>query len=30
VISKMTSHLVRHLLLYDFDVNVQTFETVES
>jgi len=30
VISKMTSHLLRHLLLFYFDVNVQTFETVES
>lgn len=29
VISKMTSHLLRHLLLYDFNVNVQTFETVK-
>ena len=30
VISKMTSHLLRHLLLFDFDVNVQTFEIVDS
>jgi hypothetical protein len=28
IISKMASHLLRHLLLIDFDVNVQTFEAV--
>jgi hypothetical protein len=28
VIAKMTSHLLRHLLLIDFGVNVQTFEAV--
>jgi len=28
VIAKMTSHLLRHLLLIDFGVNVQTFEMV--
>ena len=28
VIAKMTSHLLRHLLLIDFGVNVQTFEVV--
>lgn len=27
IITKMTSHLLRHLLLIDFNVNVQTFET---
>jgi hypothetical protein len=26
----MTSHLLRHLLLIDFNVNVQTFETVSA
>jgi len=30
VISMMTSHLLRHLLLCDFGVNVQSFEMVES
>jgi hypothetical protein len=30
VIAKMTSHLLRHLLLIDFNVNVQTFETVSA
>jgi hypothetical protein len=30
VIAKMTSHLLRHLLLTDFGVNVQTFETVSA
>jgi hypothetical protein len=30
VISKMTSHLLRYLLLLDFGVNVQTFETVSD
>jgi hypothetical protein len=30
VIAKMTSHLLRHLLLIDFGVNVQTFETVSA
>jgi hypothetical protein len=30
VIAKMTSHLLRHLLLIDFGVNVQTFETVPA
>jgi hypothetical protein len=28
VIMKMTSHLLRHLLRIDFNVNVQTFETI--
>lgn len=28
VICKMTSHLLRHLLFFDFNVNVQTFEIV--
>ena len=28
VIAKMTSHLLRHLLLIDFNVNVQTFEVL--
>jgi hypothetical protein len=28
VIAKMTSHLLRHLLLVDFGVNVQTFEMI--
>jgi len=28
LIAKMTSHLLRHLLLFDFGVNVQIFETV--
>ena len=30
VVSKMTSHLLRHLLRFDFGVNVQTFEKVED
>ena len=30
VIAKMTSHLLRHLLLVDFGVNVQTFEMIAS
>jgi hypothetical protein len=30
VIAKMTSHLLRHLLLIDFGVNVQTFEVVSA
>jgi hypothetical protein len=30
VIAKMTSHLLRHLLLIDFGVNVQTFEIVRA
>lgn len=30
VIAKMTSHLLRHMLLIDFNVNVQTFETVSA
>ena len=30
VIAKLTSHLLRHLLLIDFGVNVQTFETVSA
>jgi prolyl oligopeptidase len=30
VISKMTSHLLRQLLLFDFGVNVQTFEFVDA
>jgi hypothetical protein len=30
VIMKMTSHLLRHLLLFDFHVNVQTFEMVAA
>jgi hypothetical protein len=30
VIAKMTSHLLRHLLLIDFGVNVQTFEVVST
>ena len=30
VIAKMTSHLLRHLLLVDFGVNVQTFERIAS
>jgi hypothetical protein len=30
VIAKMTSHLLRHLLLIDFGVNVQTFEIVSA
>jgi hypothetical protein len=30
VIMKMTSHLLRHLLWVDFNVNVQTFETVPA
>jgi hypothetical protein len=30
VIAKMTSHLLRHLLLVDFGVNVQTFEMITS
>ena len=30
VIAKMTSHLLRYLLLIDFGVNVQTFETVSA
>jgi hypothetical protein len=30
VIAKMTSHLLRHLLLIDFGVNVQTFEAVSA
>jgi hypothetical protein len=29
IIAKMTSHLLRHLLLIDFHVNVQTFEVVQ-
>ena len=30
VICKMTSHILRHLLLVDFGVNVQTFEVVSA
>jgi len=30
IIAKMTSHLLRHLLLIDFGVNVQTFEAVST
>jgi hypothetical protein len=30
VIAKMTSHLLRHLLLVDYGVNVQTFEMIAS
>jgi hypothetical protein len=30
IIAKMTSHLLRHLLLVDFGVNVQTFEMIAS
>jgi hypothetical protein len=30
VIMKMTSHLLRHLLLIDYNVNVQTFEAVPA
>ena len=30
VIAKMTSHLLRHLLLVDFGINVQTFEMITS
>jgi hypothetical protein len=30
VITKMTSHLVRHLLRIDFHVNVQTFEAIPA
>jgi hypothetical protein len=30
VIMKMTSHLLRHLLRIDFNVNVQTFETIPA
>lgn len=30
VIAKMTSHLLRHLLLIDFGVNVQTFEVISA
>jgi hypothetical protein len=30
VIAKMASHLLRHLLLIDFGVNVQTFEVVSA
>jgi Transposase DDE domain len=30
VIAKMTSHLLRHLLYYDFRVNVQTFRLVDT
>ncbi len=30
VIAKMTSHLLRHLLLIDFNVNVQTFEVIRA
>ena len=30
VIAKMTSHLLRHLLLIDFGVNVQTFEAISA
>jgi hypothetical protein len=30
VIAKMTNHLLRHLLLVDFGVNVQTFEMIAS
>ena len=30
IIAKMTSHLLRHLLLIDFGVNVQTFEVVSA
>jgi hypothetical protein len=30
VIAKMTSHLLRHLLLIDFCVNVQTFEVLST
>jgi len=30
IIAKMTSHLLRHLLLIDFGVNVQTFEVLSA
>ncbi len=30
IIMKMTSHLLRHLLRFDFNVNVQTFEAVPA
>jgi hypothetical protein len=30
VIAKMTCHLLRHLLLVDFNVNVQTFEVIPA
>jgi hypothetical protein len=30
VIAKMTSHLLRHLLLIDFNVNVLTFEVIPA
>jgi hypothetical protein len=30
VIMKMTSHLLRHLLRIDFNVNVQTFEAIPA
>ena len=30
IIAKMTSHLLRHFLLIDFGVNVQTFQTVSA
>jgi hypothetical protein len=30
VIAKMTSHLLRHLLLVDYGVNIQTFEMLTS
>ena len=30
IIAKMSSHLLRHLLLIDFGVNVQTFEAVST
>jgi hypothetical protein len=30
VIAKMTSHLLRHLLLVDFGINVLTFEVIAS
>lgn len=30
IIAKMTSHLLNHLLLIDFHVNMETFETVSA
>jgi hypothetical protein len=30
VITKMTAHLLRHLLRIDFSVNVQTFEVASA
>jgi len=30
VIAKMTSHILRRLLLVDFGVNVQTFEVASA